>query len=241
MLNFIILDDDVVHNKNTYKRLQSIFKKNNLEASISLDTTKPSEVIEYCSRYNSRNNVYLLDVDVQSTINGITVGEIIRGQDVRAYIIFVSAHPEFVLPSLKTRVFDYLIKPVSIGTLEKCINSTYKDFTKVNSDNIPSLTIKSGFNVFNLNYDEITFLEKFGHMLVVHTISGKIESSESLESIESKLDKKKFFRCHKSYIVNISHISKVDYSSNIIHLKNGEYCSVSKRLKKELKSIWDLI
>lgn len=241
MLHIVVLDDDVRHNMNTNKRLELIFKKYDLEAYIELSTTNSSEVIEYSSRHNKRNNVYLLDVDVQSSINGIDVASIIRQQDVMAYIVFISAHPEYVMPSLKTKVFDYLIKPVSEETLAKCVNSIYKDFMKINKQSVQSFTIKSGFNVYNLSLDEITFFEKYGHLLVVHTVSGKIESSESLDSIEGKLDKKKFFRCHKSCIVNISHILRVDYSNNIIYLKNGESCMVSKRSKKELKSICELI
>lgn len=241
MLHFIILDDDALHNKNSCKRLLTIFKKYDIEASISLNTTNPREVIDYCSKNQMRNNVYLLDVDVHSSLNGIDVASIIREQDVKAYIVFISAHPEYVMTSLKTRIFDYLIKPVSLDTLAGCVHSIHKDQLKVVSNTTPSLAIKSGFNVYNLTFDEITFLEKFGHLLVVHTVSGKIESSESLDSIESKLDKSKFFRCHKSYIVNTSHISRIDYSNNLIYLKNGEVCVVSKRLKKELKSICSLL
>lgn len=241
MLHFVILDDDAMHNRNTYKRLQSIFLKYDMEASVSLNTTQAGEVIEYCSKNNARNNVYLLDVDIQNSINGIEVASIIREQDAISYIVFVSAYPEYVMPSLKTKIFDYLIKPVSIDALGKCINSIYKDFVKVNSNIIPQLAIKSGLNVYNLTFDEITFFEKFGHLLVVHTISGIIESSETLDSIELKLDKTRFFRCHKSYIVNISHISRIDYSNSIIYLKNGEFCVVSKRLKRELKSICSLL
>lgn len=237
MLNFTILDDDAIHNINTNKRLQFIFTKYSMEASVALNTTNSSEVIEYCAKNNTKNNVYLLDVDVQSSINGIDVAGIIREQDVKAYIVFVSAHPEYVMPSLKTKVFDYLIKPVSIDTLDKCINSIYKDFNKVNDKMVKPLTIKSGFNMYNLSFDEITFIEKYGHLLVVHTVLGKIESSESLESIESKLHKEKFFRCHKSYIVNVMHILRIDYSNNMIYLKNGECCTVSRRCKKELKTI----
>ncbi|MHB8062876.1 MAG: LytR/AlgR family response regulator transcription factor [Ruminiclostridium sp.] len=241
MLHFVILDDDATHNINTNKRLQLIFKKHELEASIALNTTDPMQVIEYCSRNNTRNNVYLLDINVQSTITGIDIAGIIREQEVKAYIIFVSAHPEYVMPSLKTKIFDYLIKPVSIDTLESCVNSIYKDFIKVNDKISQTINIKSGFNMYNLKLDEIAFLEKYGHLLVVHTVSGKIESSESLESIEQKLDKKKFFRCHKSYIVSISYISRVDYPNSIIYLKNGDECAVSKRCKKELKLICNII
>lgn len=236
MFHFVILDDDPVHNFNTNKRLESILGKYGIEYSIALNTTKPGEVIEYCSGNNTRNNVYLLDVNVQSKITGIDVAGVIREQDAKAYIVFISAHPEFVMPSLKTKVFDYLIKPVSIATLEGCIHSIHKDFLRVNNEIGQTISIKSGFSIYNLEPDSIAFFEKYGHLLVVHTASGKIESSEALDSIEQKLDARMFYRCHKSYIVNIAYISRIDYPSSTVYLKNGEVCTVSKRCKKELKS-----
>jgi len=249
MHNFIILDDDTNHNNNTKKRLEAIFIKHDFKASIALNTTDPNEGIKYCLKKdstksipnNTPNNVYLLDVNVQSIITGIDVASIIRKQDAKAYIVFISAHPEYVMPSLKTKVFDYLIKPVSIEILESCIISIFKDFTKLNIEEIQTLSIKSGGNVYHLILGEIIYFEKFGHLLVVHTCTGRIESSESLDKIEQKLDKMKFFRCHKSYIVNLSYISRIDYPNNIIYLKNGEECLVSKRCKKELKSICNQI
>lgn len=241
MLNFIILDDDDSHNSNTNKRLQLIFKKYSIEASIALETTKPAEVLEYSLRNGSKNNIYLLDVNIGSCINGIDVANIIREQEVAAYIVFISAHPEFVLPSLKAKIFDYLIKPVSIDTLSECVNSISKDFMKSNSTKIQSINIKSGFNMYTLNFDEIIFFEKYVHLLVVHSTLGNIESGETLDSIECKLDKKIFFRCHKSFIVNILHIARIDFSNNIIYFKNGESCTVSKRCKKELKNLCCLL
>ena len=240
MLNFIILDDDALHNVNTNKRLQLIFQKYEIKAQIVLETTSPKKVMEYSLSNNTTNNVYLLDVNVNSDVNGIDVANTIRQQDVGSYIVFVSAHPEYVMPSLKTKVFDYLIKPVSIETLAECINSIYKDFNKANSTKVQSIAIKSGFNLYTLAFDDIIFFEKYGHILVVHRLLGKIESSEPLDSIEPKLDKKVFFRCHKSFIVNISHIVRVDFLNNIIYLKNDESCAVSKRCKKELKTLCGL-
>lgn len=237
MQHFIILDDDITHNMSINKRLELIFKKYGLQALIALSTTNPNEVLEYSSNNNKRNNVYLLDVNVQSSVTGIDVAGSIRELDVKAYVVFISGHPEFVLPSLKTKVFDYLIKPVSAQTLETCINLIYQDFKKLNAEIGQTLTIKSGFTLYNIKLDEITYLEKYGHLLEVHTVTGKIQCSESLESMELKLDKKRFFRCHRSYIVNLSYISRIDSANGLIYLKNGEECPVSKRCKKELKSI----
>jgi two-component system response regulator AgrA len=241
MLYFIVLDDDLAHNTNTVKRLQGIFNDYDMEAQIALKATRPEEVVEYSSKNKTENNVYLLDVNVQSNINGIDVANIIRQQEVNAYIVFVSAYPEYVIPSLKTKVFDYLIKPISSDMLTECINSIHKDFMKVNAVKDPSIVIKSGFNIYTLNLNEILYFEKYGHLLVVHNFSGKIESAESLDSIELKLDNKKFFRCHKFFIINISHIVRIDFLSNVVYLKNDETCAVSKRCKKELKNICGLL
>jgi len=237
MINFVVLDDDTRFITSTVNRLVRIFEKNDIDASVVLSTTKSEDVIAYCSNNKTKNNVYLLDVDIHSETNGIEIAGRIRQQDFKAYIVFISAHPEYVLPSLKTRIFDYLVKPVSYETLEKCITSIYKDFGISKTDSTRILVIKSGFNVYNLVFEEIIFLEKFGHHLVIHTTSGRIESTESLESIETRLNEKCFFRCHKSYIVNITFISKADYSANTIYLKNGETCLVSKRCKKELREL----
>lgn len=238
MYYFIILDDDILHIKSTVKRLEIVIRKHQLQAEIALNTTNPKEVIEYSKNNSSRSNIYLLDVDVKHDITGIDVASTIRKMEAKAYIIFISAYPEFVMPSLKAKIFDYLIKPVCEEMLETCIISVIDDFTRLKeSINKKSqfLSIKTGFEIYHIVHHEIIYMEKYGHLLVIHTLAGRIESSQSLESIEQKLDKSQFFRCHKSYIVNLSHISRVDYPNNIIYLKSGDNCLVSKRSKKELR------
>jgi two-component system response regulator AgrA len=233
---FIILDDDNSHNNFMEKNLEGIIEKRNLEAAIALNTTNPKEVLEYSMKYKARNNIYLLDVYVKDKTTGIDVASIIRSQEAGAYILFISAHPECVMPSLKTKIFDYLIKPISIKILEDCILAIMKDYRMLNNNyNVQTLSIKSGFKIYNIPLDEIVYFEKFGHVLVVHTILGRVEGTESLESIEQKLDISNFYRCHKSYIVNLNYITRIDYPNNTIYLKNGEECQVSKRNRRELK------
>lgn len=236
MHNFIILDDDTAHNNHTRKRLDFIIQKHGLPVHEVFCTTNPKEVMEYSIKNKARNNVYLLDVNVQSKITGIDVAGMIRRQEPQAYLIFISAHPEFVIPSLKTKVFDYLIKPVTAEVLETCILSVIRDYRMLlRNKPVQTLNITSGFKVYQIPINEIVYFEKYGHVLVVHTVTARIEGSESLESIEQKLDKTLFYRNHKSYIVNVSCISRVDLTNNIIHFKNGDECPVSKRNKKDLK------
>jgi len=236
MLNFILIDDEKDHNIHMEKRLDIIFKKHGIEADIGLSTTLPSQVLKYSADNIGKDNVYFLDVDFGCGMNGIELAMKVREHDARSYIIFVSAHPEFVMPSLKTKIFDFLVKPISIETLEKCIISICRDLTSLKEDKKPTLLLKSGLKVFQINVDEIVFLEKFGHLLIVHTVNGQIRSHESLENIAGKLDADKFCRCHKSYIANIKHIKEINNKSNLIIFNNGEVCIFSKRCKKELKT-----
>jgi DNA-binding LytR/AlgR family response regulator len=237
MLNFIILDDDESHNLYTKERLKLIFERNRINGEIWLVASDPRAVIEYAETAHSGNSVYLLDVDVNSNISGLDIAMHIRETDMRSYIVFMSAYPEYVMPSLKTKVFDYLLKPVPVEDLERCIVAIDKDNRVINPESFQPLTIRSGFIIHNIKPEEIVFLEKYGHVLVIHTVNGRIESQDTLENMENKLDSNRFYRCHKSFIVNLSFISNVDYLNNIIRMKNDETCLVSKRCKRELKSI----
>lgn len=237
MLKFVILDDETEHNQNMKKRLIAIFQKHGADMKIELITTEPYSVLEYSAENMDSDNVYFLDVDIGCDMNGIELAMRIRKHDAKSYIIFVSAHPEFVMPSLKTKIFDFLVKPISMETLEECVLSVYKDYTYLKNKERQTLAVKSGFNVHQLDIADIIFLEKYGHLLVIHTSNGQFRSQESLENIESKLDKKIFCRCHKSYLANVFHIEEIDNKNNMIRFKNGESCFFSKRCKKELNLI----
>lgn len=237
MLNFIILDDDESHNLYTKERLKLIFERNSINAKISLVASNPQSVMEYAGTAHYGNSVYLLDVDVNSNISGLDIAMHIRETDMRSYIVFMSAYPEYVMASLKTKVFDYLVKPVPVEDLERCILAIDKDNRIINPEPFQPLAIRSGFIIYNIKPEEIIFLEKYGHLLVIHTVNGRIESQDTLENMANKLDGNRFYRCHKSFIINLSYISNIDYSNNIIRMKNDETCLLSKRCKKELKSI----
>jgi Response regulator of the LytR/AlgR family len=235
MLNFIIMDDEQKHNVNMKRRLDYIFEKHCIDAVTRLTASDPSQVLEYSMENVDSDNVYFLDVDLGCEINGIDLAAQIRNYDARSYFVFVSAHPEFVMPSLKTKIFDFLVKPISLEILEKCVLDIYKDSVSLKKEAGQILSIKSGINVHQLKIEEIIFLEKYGHILVVHTVNGQIRSKESLATIENRLDQNKFFKSHKSYLVNIDQISEIDNKNNLIHFKNGESCLMSKGHKKELK------
>ena len=59
-----------------------------------------------------------------------------------------------------------------------------------------------------------------------------------MKDLEGKLDQR-FYRCHRSFIVNTTNIKSVDIQNRIVHMVNGEECLISSRLLKGLKDLLD--
>ncbi len=61
-----------------------------------------------------------------------------------------------------------------------------------------------------------------------------IEFSGQLKDVQAQLDSR-FYRCHRSYIVNKHNIKEIDFKQSIVYMTNGETCLLSVRMKKGLK------
>ena len=58
-----------------------------------------------------------------------------------------------------------------------------------------------------------------------------IEFSGQLKDVQAQLDSR-FYRCHRSYIVNKHNIKEIDFKQSIVYMTNGETCLLSVRMKK---------
>lgn len=99
-------------------------------------------------------------------------------------------------------------------------------------------------NLIVLRDEEIVFIEKVNRKTQIHTEDGTYETSKSLEHYENRLKKSKFFRSHRSCLVNLSKIEKcvpqVNYTYDI-YFKDIEPCAcVSRANVKKLKEILDI-
>ncbi|MDH7578600.1 MAG: LytTR family DNA-binding domain-containing protein [Bacillota bacterium] len=80
---------------------------------------------------------------------------------------------------------------------------------KTASSSHAKLVVKSGRGVVIIDTVSIFFIEKIGRKCVIHTNAGRYEISERLSSLEQRLDPTWFFRCHRSFIINIDRVEKI--------------------------------
>lgn len=154
-------------------------------------------------------------------------------------VVFVSAHEEFGIKALKAGAVDYLLKPINIKELKQ----TVKKLISLRDKNEKSESIQDkvklvlpashGFNVFIIN--DIIRMEAEGCYTKVITKEGKsIIISRTLKDFEDTLPKEKFFRIHKSHLINLYHVK--DYSKisgHLVTMADGSKVEISRRKTPE--------
>ncbi len=230
MLNFVLCDD----NKNALDRfskmLNLVFINNDFDGQISLATTNANEVLGYIK--NNIVDVVILDIDLQSNISGLDLAQKIRKINKRVYIIFETAHLEYLLIAYKCKTFDYLTKPISLNNLETTISRLFSDIysTPSNKSFIP---LNRG-NMINAN--SVFYIEKDNTKLIFRADSADYSIYSSFNKIQHTLPPN-FVRCHKSYIVNVNNIHSID--DTIIHFdKTNEIkCYIGQVYKKKFLEV----
>jgi DNA-binding LytR/AlgR family response regulator len=75
--------------------------------------------------------------------------------------------------------------------------------------------------------DDIVYIEAFAHYIDIYTMNQKFSARKSIGAIEKELDKDMFIRCHRSYIVGLKYIKRMESSE--LELDNGNVIPISRR------------
>jgi two-component system LytT family response regulator len=225
-LRAIIVDDELHGRENLKKIIENYCKEIEiLECADSVVNAK-----ELVSIHNP--DVVFLDINMP-VLDGF---DFLDEYDDRNFmVVFVSAHEEFGINAVKAGAVDYLLKPVNIKELKQTVkklllikNKSIKVETVPDSDKLV-LPASHGFNV--LVFDDIIRLEADGCYTKVVTKDGKNKIiSRTLKDFEDTLPKEKFFRIHKSHLINLKYIK--DYSNlsgNFVTMTDGSKVEISRR------------
>jgi two-component system LytT family response regulator len=154
-------------------------------------------------------------------------------------VVFVSAHEEFGINAVKVDATDYLLKPINIKELKQTVKKLLfiknkelkvETFQEVNRLILPAT---HGFDVFE--FDDLIRLEADGCYTLVIIKDGKNKMvSHTLKDFEDTLPKERFFRIHKSHLINLKYIKEYsNYSGNYITMTDGSKVEISRRKAPE--------
>ncbi len=149
---------------------------------------------------------------------------------VKPNTIIITAHPQFAVEGFELNVVDYLLKPVSYDRFLKAVNKVRNNQSSKSNEE-QHLFLKSGTSHEKVLIAEIDYIEAKGNYLLVHTQNRSIMTYLSLHKAEELLPQEVFLKVHKSYIVNINKITRIE--SAFVWLYNKPI-PLSRSLKEEV-------
>ena len=233
MLNFVLCDDNKAILDRLEKMLESLFLTHNFDAKVAFCSTDPQSTLEYVK--NNDVNALFLDIDFKSDFSGLDLASEIRKVNNDAYIIFTSAHLEYILKAYQYKTFDFMPKPITVERLEDTVLRMMEDMNfKGKKNNFIRLNNRNTI----INQDSVNFIKKDGMKLVFYTDSRTYETYSSFNKISQELPNN-FVRCHKSYIANINKITNISPNQNAI-MFDSEHdlkCLIGPKYKNKIMEV----
>lgn len=166
-------------------------------------------------------DVLFLDIEMPE-LSGI---EFVKSLTKAPYIVFTTANKTYALESYELNVVDYLIKPVTFERLLKSVNKIRTLHAK-NANNPPQIR-KTEYIFLNENkkhikvyFKDILYMESIKDYVKVVTNTKTVITKQTLNFFEDVLDKEKFLRIHRSFIIAIDHVTA--YTCTDIEIGNIE-------------------
>lgn len=176
-------------------------------------------------------DIILLDI-VMPLLNGIETAVEIRRTDRSVRIIFLSSSAEFALESYSVKATNYLLKPIDSNQLWNCLDEIYANILNY----AKCITIKSATAIHRVELRNIEYLEAQGKQ--VHfslTNNTNIRAIDPFYVYENKLLLEDgFFKCHRSYLVNMNKIET--YTLKEIKMRSGNRLPISRSCHKDFES-----
>lgn len=198
----------------------------------------------------------LVFLDVQMpAMNGFEVIDAV-GSERMPLVIFVTAYDQHALKAFQVRALDYLLKPFDrdrfqealqrartyiqrdeTGDIGRRLLALVKDLRR-DQPKTDRLVVKSGGRLFFLRTDEIDWIEAAGNYVRLHVGPTSHLLRETMNAIESRLDPEKFFRIHRSRIVNMERIQEMQPWLNgeyAVLLRTGTRLTLSRGYREKLQ------
>lgn len=191
-------------------------------------------------------SVDLLFVDINMPdLNGM---DFVRQLHNPPLVIFTTAYSEYAIEGFRLDAVDYLLKPFSFADFNRAVGKAQSllELIRLRNDKAAAappataaanedgagdcISVKADYKVSLVKHADIIYLESEGEYVRLHLTSGAtITTLFRLKNMETSLPAGRFMRVHRSYIVNLSHVS--GYARGRVYLDNEEYVPIGENYR----------
>jgi two-component system, LytTR family, response regulator AgrA len=237
-MRVILCEDNAQQRRNLHSIISKYTQFHEQNIEIVLSATKPEEVTTYLTNHNA--DCYFLDIELNSNLNGFDLAKKIRDKDPLANIIFITTFADKLKLTFtyKLAALDFILKEDSNleSSIILALKVAYEKYNKIHFKDDKFFTVKVGELVRKIRFEDIYYFETSlsPHRIILREKNGYYEFNGNLKDTKDKLDDR-FFRCHRSYIINLQYIDKLNIKKREVSLINGAVCYVSFPHLKTIK------
>lgn len=187
-------------------------------------------------------DLILLDINLGDGSDGVDIAHYINQQHKKPFIFISSNTDAKTLERVKlTNPYGFIVKPFKVNDIQTQINLAWHSFNLQKENTQVSFSdsflvndhffIKDKHSLVKVNYADVLYAEACDNYTIIYTTQTKYILSYTLKVVEEKLNLFNFFRTHRSFLVNLKHIEKVNPKEVLV---NGKEIPVSESSRAEL-------
>lgn len=193
----------------------------------------------------------LMFLDIQMPkLDGFDVLELLG--DEAPLVIFVTAFDEHAIRAFETNAVDYLLKPLDPARLEQAVGRALDRLDRGSDESLYTLLddavreqeilrrilVRDGSEVHVLSVDDVIYIESADDYVAIHTQEATHIKLDRLSKLEKRLDARQFCRIHRSSLLNINYLARLESESKdtrVAVLSNGKQLPISRSGYARLK------
>lgn len=204
------------------------------------------EVLKYLQE--NEVDVIFLDINIP-LLDGIVLAKNISRFSVKPYIVFITAYKEHAVEAFEIEAFDYILKPYDekrITSMLKKLEIAFKNIKKEENERkvINKVTLWDNEKIIVVDINDINYCEAKERVTSVYTDEGEYSVNMSISEFYETLPKDMFFKCHRSFLVNLTKIKEIiPWFNNTynLRLKNIDFnVPVSRSNIKDFRNLMNI-
>ncbi|MBD1381350.1 LytR/AlgR family response regulator transcription factor [Metabacillus arenae] len=231
----VLIVDDERYSRDELKHLLSNFEI----IDVIGEAESGEEAIMKCLQLHP--DVVFLDIEM-GNMNGMETAKGLHELKKTPLLVFATAYPDFAVEAFRHEAIDYILKPFEEEQIKETVNRISTRLIKP-SEGAPAsparLAIEGEDEILYISPKEILYIYRDDRVTKIVTTDNQYETKMPIKELETRLKGYEFFRIHKSYLVNLSYVSRlIPWFNGAYHLEligKKEQLSVSRNYVKALR------
>ena len=189
-------------------------------------TVSPEEILKSDSVYD----LAFLDIQMPG-VDGITLGKELKNRNSKLILFYVTAYSDYLDEAMDLQIFRYFYKPFD----EKRLYASLDRAMEYLDESYVDIIVEGGKESIKIPVDDIVYVRRENRKITVFTVDKEYVCKSGFDEILSKLPNTFFYLVHKSFLVNIHHITKYSYTEIYV---GDTRISVATRKQADFHKFW---